>query len=111
MTVIDLLGGIKPSEFDPFHEFILHDELGRVGAGGVIGALFGGLSIGLPPVLHFGSPALQDKVVKDCLMGKKIICLAITEPSAGSDVANLQTEARKTPDGKYPVMRYRANFV
>ena len=30
-----------------------------------------------------------------------MICLAITEPSAGSDVAHLKTEAKKTPDGKY----------
>ncbi len=30
-----------------------------------------------------------------------MICLAITEPSAGSDVAQLKTEAKKTSDGKY----------
>lgn len=57
--------------------------------------MFGGLSIGLPPVINFGSPALQDKVVRDCLNGTKFICLAITEPYAGSDVANIRTKAVK----------------
>ena len=58
----DIAGGVKPEEFDAFHELILHDELGRLASGGAIGALFGGLSIGLPPVQHFGSKYLQDKV-------------------------------------------------
>jgi len=40
-------------------------------------------------------------VAGPCLRGEKIICLAITEPYAGSDVANLRCEAKKTPDGKH----------
>lgn len=66
--------------------------------------LFAGLSIGLPPVIKFGSKYLKDKVAAACMRGEKTICLAITEPSAGSDVANLQTEAKKTPDGKYYIV-------
>ena len=37
-------------------------------------------------------------MVRDCLAGTKIICLAITEPSGGSDVAGLQTEAKDMGD-------------
>jgi len=66
----------------------------------VLWGLFGGLSIGLPPVIHFGSKFLKDKTVKDCLEGKKFICLAITEPYAGSDVASIRTTAVKDPSGK-----------
>eukprot|EP01111_Echinosteliopsis_oligospora_P014815 TRINITY_DN5681_c1_g2_i1.p1 TRINITY_DN5681_c1_g2~~TRINITY_DN5681_c1_g2_i1.p1 ORF type:complete len:595 (+),score=210.74 TRINITY_DN5681_c1_g2_i1:29-1813(+) len=106
-----IVGGVKPEEFDPFHELILQDEFGRIGAGGVIGALFGGLSIGLPPVMHFGSPSLKDKVCTECLQGKKIICLAITEPEAGSDVANLTTTAVKTPDGKFYVVNGEKKWI
>lgn len=36
--------------------------------------------------------------------GEKRICLAITEPSVGSDVANLTTTAEKTPDGKHYIV-------
>jgi alkylation response protein AidB-like acyl-CoA dehydrogenase len=32
------------------------------------------------------------------------MCLAITEPSAGSDVKNIQTTAEKTADGKYYIV-------
>ena len=59
-----------------------------------------GSVIGLPPVLNFGSKAIKEKVVPDVLSGKKLICLAISEAFAGSDVAGLKTTARKTEDGK-----------
>ena len=65
--------------------------------------LTGGLGIGLPPILHFGSEEMKDRVIPDCLSGKKTICLCITEPTAGSDVANLKCEAKEGPDGDYIV--------
>ena len=105
------IGGVKPEEFDAFHEFIICDELARCGSGGVLWGLIGGLGIGLPPVIHFGSEAIQKKVVPDCLNGRKNICLAITEPSAGSDVANLKTEARKTPDGKHYIVNGEKKWI
>lgn len=39
------------------------------------------------------------------------ICLAITEPSAGSDVANLKTEARKTADGKHFILNGEKKWI
>lgn len=99
-------GGVKPEEFDAFHEFIVMDELARAGSGGVLWGLMGGHTIALPPVIQFGSSYVKDKIVRDCLSGEKVVCLAITEPSGGSDVANLKTEARKTPDGKHYIVRY-----
>jgi len=106
-----IAGGVKPEEFDVFHELIAIDEVARAGSGGVLWALFAGLSIGLPPIIHFANSYLQDKVCKDCLTGKKVICLAITEPSAGSDVANLKTEARKTPCGKFYIVNGEKKWI
>ena len=60
-----------------------------------------GSVIGLPPVLNFGSPAIKGKVIPDVLSGKKLICLAISEAFAGSDVSGLKTTAEKTADGKH----------
>jgi alkylation response protein AidB-like acyl-CoA dehydrogenase len=57
--------------------------------------------IGLPPVLHFGKKELIAKVVPEVLSGKKRICLAITEPFAGSDVASIQATAVKSEDGRH----------
>lgn len=94
----ELPGGVAPNDFDAFHHIIVADELSRCASGGVTWGLIGGLGIGLPPVIHFGSKYLKDKVVRDCLAGTKNICLAITEPSGGSDVAGLQTEAKDMGD-------------
>jgi len=65
---------------------------------GVMWGLIEGLSIGLPPILLFGSDYLKDKVAKDCLAGEKFICLCISEPWAGSDVAGMQTTAKREGD-------------
>ena len=40
----------------------------------------------------------------EILSGQKKICLAVTEPSCGSDVRNLTTTAEKTPDGKHYIV-------
>jgi len=71
----------------------------------------GGLGIGLPPILHFGSPEMQDRIIPPCVQGKKIICLCITEPSAGSDVANLTTVATKTEDGKHYIVNGEKKWI
>ncbi len=41
----------------------------------------------------------------------QVICLAITEPYAGSDVANLQTVAKKTPDGKHYIVNGEKKWI
>jgi alkylation response protein AidB-like acyl-CoA dehydrogenase len=92
--------GEGPDGFNAFHGAIAIDELCRCASGGMVWAVCGGLGIGLPPVLHFGSPELQDRVAPGCLAGEKFICLCITEPYAGSDVAAIRTTAVKDPTGK-----------
>lgn len=44
------------------------------------------------------------RIFPEILSGQKRICLAVTEPSAGSDVRNLTTTAEKTPDGKHYIV-------
>merc|ERR1719240_2405409 len=96
--------GVKPSEFDHFHEMIAHEEIGRLNSPAYNDGLGAGFCIGLPPVLHFVPPHIRDKVVPEVLRGDKRICLAISEPAAGSDVAGLLTTAQKTADGKHYVV-------
>jgi len=64
------------------------------GSGGVLASLFSH-NIGLPPVLHHGSPALQQELIAPVLAGERIAALAITEPGGGSDVARLRCTARR----------------
>ena len=55
-------------------------------------------TIGAPPIANIGSDELKARVLPGILSGEKISCLAITEPTGGSDVANLQTTARREGD-------------
>mmetsp|Transcript_1892 Transcript_1892/g.2652 ORF Transcript_1892/g.2652 Transcript_1892/m.2652 type:complete len:428 (+) Transcript_1892:170-1453(+) len=87
-----------PADWDHFHELILIDEICRCGSGGVVWGLVEGLQIGLPPILHFGSESLKKKVAPPCLQGEKVICLCISEPYAGSDVASLRCTAKREGD-------------
>ena len=103
--------GPGPSDFDAFHELIMIDELSRCGSGGVCWGIFGGLAIGLPPVLLFGSDYLKDRVAADCLRGDKRICLCITEPTAGSDVANLKCSAVKSADGSHYIVNGEKKWI
>jgi alkylation response protein AidB-like acyl-CoA dehydrogenase len=92
---VTLPGGITPAQFDPFHELIAHEESsGRLGVPGYADGMGAGLVIGLPPVLQFGEPALARKVGREVLTGEKQICLAISGPEAGSDVANVACVAK-----------------
>lgn len=61
----------------------------------------GGNLIGLPCIKNFALPSIKDKVVREVLDGKKMICLAISEAFAGSDVQGIKTTAKKTSDGQY----------
>jgi alkylation response protein AidB-like acyl-CoA dehydrogenase len=94
-----IIGDVSPEEWDGFHDFILHDEFGRVGGIGLENGLLGGTTLCVPALQKFGSDKLKGKVVDDVLSGRARIALAITEPDAGSDVQGLQTEARLSDDG------------
>ena len=66
-------------------------------SGGLLASL-GSNSIGLPPIINYGSAALQQAIVPPVLAGDKIAALGITEPGGGSDVAHLRTTARRQGD-------------
>ncbi|RDE24374.1 acyl-CoA dehydrogenase [Motiliproteus coralliicola] len=85
---------------DLFQKVVWLEELMRAGSGGLTASLCS-LDIGLPPLVKYGSAELKERVVPQVLCGEKVYALAITEPSGGSDVANLKTRARReTIDGQ-----------
>jgi acyl-CoA dehydrogenase len=93
---------------DLHHLNIVSEEISRTSLGGLPSTLLSH-GIGLPPVLAFGSEELKSELVPPILAGEKRISLAITEPSGGSDVANLQTTA--TRDGDYYVVNGSKTFI
>ncbi|MCJ1471784.1 hypothetical protein MMC13_000425 [Lambiella insularis] len=102
---------VPPEKWDMFHEMLVTDELSRAGSGGLVWNLIGGLGIGCPPVVKFGKKALVDRILPGILNGDKRICLAITEPDAGSDVANLTCEAKLTEDGKHYIVNGEKKWI
>ena len=112
---IGLLGLGYPEEFggvrdgvDIFHSIIASEELARAGSGGLVAGLMTH-GIGLPPVLALGSDELKARIAPDVLAGKKLIALCVTEPSGGSDVANLKTRARR--EGDFFVVNGEKTFI
>ena len=87
--------------FDIFHSLTQTEELAAVGAGG-LGASLMTHGIGLPPILAMGSDEMKRAIAPAVLAGEKIIGLGITEPSGGSDVAQIKTKAVLTGN-KYVV--------
>ena len=96
----EALGGSH--EGDLFAKIAASEELMRCGSGGLVAGL-GSLDIGLPPIVKWARPEVRERVVPQVLSGEKISALAVTEPSGGSDVANLQTRAVRDGD------HYRVN--
>jgi len=110
---VGLLGLGFPAEYggtqvDRFMWITAVQELARAGAGGVSASL-NSHSIGAPPIARAGSAALKAQVLPQIISGKKISALAITEPSGGSDVANLRTTARR--DGDFYVVNGEKTFI
>lgn len=106
------LGGTPPEGgWDEFCNLIWNDELARSGVSGCIIVLIGITVMSLPHTLKFGSPYLIEKVAKPVIRGEKGICITLTEPHGGSDLANLQTTAVKTPCGKFYVVNGTKKFI
>ncbi len=101
-AAIGLLGVGYPEEYggtpaDVFYHLIASEELARAGSGGLVASLLSH-TIGAPPILHAGSRELKARKLPPILAGERISALAVTEPSGGSDVANLRTTARREGD-------------
>jgi alkylation response protein AidB-like acyl-CoA dehydrogenase len=101
---IPLPGGIKNEEWDVFHKLIFNDEMNRIVPTGVMSGLSGGSAIGVPPIINHGTQKQKDEWVRPVYEGKANFVLGSTEPSGGSDVANLKTIAKKTADGRYYIV-------
>lgn len=103
--------GLKIEEFDYFYEQICHEEVGRLATPGFVDGIGSGMVIGLPPVINFGSEEMKSVVVPEVLRGEKRICLAITEPYAGSDVANIRTTAVLDPTGQFYIVNGTKKWI
>ncbi|MBS2535022.1 acyl-CoA dehydrogenase family protein [Catenulispora sp. NF23] len=78
------------------------------GSGGLFASLFT-CGIATPHLVAADDPAQIERWVKPALAGAKIGALAVTEPGGGSDVARIQTTARR--DGDHYVVNGAKTFI
>lgn len=72
-------------------------EIARTGSGGLFVCLFTH-SIFVAPILALGTEEQKRTLIPPVLSGEKIGACGVTEPSGGSDVANMRTRARQEGD-------------
>ena len=76
---------------------LIREALGQVSP--LADAIFAVQGLGSYPVVLAGTDAQRARVLPDVIAGRRIGAFALTEPEAGSDVASLQTTARRDGDG------------
>src|SRR3954465_16000235 len=104
MAGLGFLGLKYPEEYggqggDYRHDAVLSEELARSGSGGLAAGVGAHIGIATPPVWKFGTEDQKQRFLAPAIRGEKIAALGITEPDAGSDVANIRTLARRENGG------------
>ena len=93
----DFFGLFVPEEYGGmgkgcFELAIAVEELSRVCLG--VSTTYAASALGTYPILLYGSEEQKKKYLPDIASGKKLVAFALTEASAGSDAAGVQTTAK-----------------
>jgi len=109
---LGLFGVCVPTEWGgsgaDFTSYVLATEELAYGDAGLCNMVSATNSFGLK-LRDFGTPEQKERFLRPVASGREIACLALTEPHAGSDVANLRTRAVRRGD-RY-VLNGTKNFV
>jgi acyl-CoA dehydrogenase len=99
-------GGSGP---DYLADAVVNEELALCGAGGIAAGLGAHKDLGSLYVYKFGNDEQRKRWIVPSIQGKVIGALGVTEPNAGSDVANLVTRAVR--DGGHYVLNGQKAFI
>jgi alkylation response protein AidB-like acyl-CoA dehydrogenase len=103
MGELGFLGLDKPEQYggqggDYYSALVLAEEIGHSNCGGLAMGIAVQTDMAMPPILAFGTEEQKQEWAAGAISGQKILCLGITEPDAGSDVAGIKTRAVKDGD-------------
>ncbi len=103
MGELGFLGLDKPEEYggqggDYYSAMVLAETIGYSNSGGMCMGVAVHTDMAMPPILAFGTEEQKQEWVVPAIKGEKILCLGITEPDAGSDVAGIKTRAVRDGD-------------
>lgn len=100
---LGLLGATIPEEYgglglDQTTGVVIAENIGRSGG---FGTTFGAqTSIGLLPILYFGSEELKKKWIPKIVSGEVVSAYCLSEAGSGSDALGAKCHARLSEDGK-----------
>ncbi len=97
---LGLLGLTKPEAYggaglDFSYSVVMAEALGNTRCGGVPMAIGVQTDMATPALARFGSDALRHEFLAPAISGEQVVCVGVSEPGAGSDVASIRTTARK----------------
>jgi citronellyl-CoA dehydrogenase len=100
---LGILGAHVPEEHgggggDYWFSVAKAEEYPRIGSAGVSMGLLVQSDMATPCISDLGTPEQIDEFLIPALRGERIAALGVSEPGAGSDVAGIQTVARKVGD-------------
>ena len=103
MGELGFLGLSMPEEYggqggDYFCNLVLSEEMTRADCAGLTMGVAVHTDMAMPPIHLFGSEEQKQEWLVPAIKGEKILCLGITEPDAGSDVAGIKTRAVRDGD-------------
>jgi acyl-CoA dehydrogenase len=111
---LDLLGLKYPaayggSDAGVVYEAVLFEELARCGSGGVAAGIGAHVAIATPPLFHFGTDTQRQRWLVPAITGSLVAALGLTEPAGGSDIAHVETTARR--EGEVYVVNGTKMFI
>ncbi len=100
---LGILGAHYPADVggaggDDWFSVAKAEELPRCAAGGVSMGLLVQSDMATPVINDLGTKEQKDEFLAPAIRGEKIVALGVSEPNAGSDVAGIQTVARRDGD-------------
>ena len=111
---LGLLGATIPEEYgglglDQTTGAVIAEYIGR---GGGFGTTFGAqTSIGLLPILYFGSDELKKKWIPKIISGELVTAYCLTESSSGSDAQGAKATAKLSEDGTTYTLNGEKMFI
>lgn len=94
---------------DFFYSVIFCEELSKLFSGGFAVTPSVIQYMSSTYIFKHGSEFLKEKYLKPTIRGEAVSCIGITEPGAGSDVANIQTKAIR--EGDHYVVNGQKTFI
>lgn len=100
---LGLLGINKPEAvgglgLDWSYELAFVEELGHIDCGAIPMAIGVQTDMATPALARFGSDELKAEFLAPAVAGDQVACIGVSEPHAGSDVAQIKTTAKKDGD-------------